>query len=386
MRQCYRFAPAAALLLALSAPLAAQEFKTATNVYTSGVWFSTMAPGVADAIHMRPGWLLGVQSERWLSDDLGVRLNATFSEGGVSGYQNVDINTWMGDASLLFRIPSRFDRVLPYGLVGAGYAHYNSGGPYEIWAGTNAIFDGNAWRPTAVVGLGADLFPNSRFGFRVEAVDHVALESPAEDIRGDNYGPMHGVRLSTGMSVRLDDLIGGRPFLARTSETPAGVEEEPMPAQPSAEAIAAEEAARAEALEMASTVRFLEERVAMLEDSLGMFRFLADRPDSYVEGEMPPLYTIQVAAFRQFSRSEAELVAQRLRSRGLPVWVRRVEVDGHVRNLVRVGALHDAREAYELAGMIARQYEWPVWIAPIVFGDEVPEDAVAATKRLLGAD
>lgn len=386
MKEWHRFAPAAALLIALSAPLSAQEFQSATNVYTSGVWFSSMAPGVADAEHMKPTWLLGLQTERWMGT-FGLRLNGSFSEGSVTGYQDVDLNSWMGDADLLFRIPSRFDRVLPYGLVGAGFAHFNVGATHEIRAGHNAIFDGTAWRPVAVLGLGADVLPTSRFGFRIEAVDHVVLESMAEDLNGDNYGPMHAVRLSTGMSLRLGDLMG-RPFLARASDAPTEIKAvERMSAEPvpAAAAETAEMAARSEVLELSSSVRALEDRVALLEDSLAAMRWLADRPDSYTEGGMPPLYTIQVAAFRQFNRSEAQLVAQRLRSRGLPVWVTRAEVDGKVYNRVRVGALHSATEAYDLGRMIARQYEWPVWVAPIAFGDEVPADAVAATRTLLGS-
>ncbi len=53
-------------------------------------------------------------------------------------------------------------------------------------------------------GLGVDVVPSlrlwgTRLGVRLEAADHVALESPFETPDGDALGPVHNVRVTLGL-------------------------------------------------------------------------------------------------------------------------------------------------------------------------------------------
>ncbi|HUH12375.1 MAG TPA: SPOR domain-containing protein [Longimicrobiales bacterium] len=378
MKIGYRFARAALLLALLPAPVAAQALRASTNVYASGIWFSSLTPDGPVDTRLQAGWLTGMQTERWLSDALGVRLNAAYTERGFDYDGEVDVNFWLADVDLLYRIGSHFDRVLPYAVLGAGVSHYNLGHGARIEMPGASWIDHEVTRPVAVLGLGADVLPTHRMGFRVEVSDHLAFRSPAQH-PDMNYGLMHQVRFSSGMRVSLGELVG-RPFLARRS----GGE----PPEAGSVAVSATIAAGAEhaGLEAAAAARAMEARVVALQDSLAEARWRAERSArAYPAGARPPLYTVQVAAFRDFTHAETELIAQRLRSRGLPVWLAREEaVDGGTLHHVRVGALGTEDEAYALARVLARDHGWPVWVAPIAFGDGVPSDAVAATREALG--
>lgn len=383
MKIGYRFARALLFLALLPSPAVAQALRTSTNIYGSGIWFSSLTPDGPAETRLQAGWLTGVQTEHWLRDGLGVRLNGAYSERGLDYNPAADINFWLADVSVLYSIPTRFDRVMPFAVLGAGVSHYNFGiGVREELLG-GSWMDDEVTRPVAVFGLGADVLPNHRMGFRLEVSDHLAFRSPAEHANM-NYGPMHHVRFSSGMRVSVGDLIG-RPLLARRSG--AEPAEEPVEGasvgvSATVAAAEAEEVARAAAAEAA---RAMEARVVALEDSLAEARWRAERsPRSYPAGARPPLYTVQVAAFRDFTHAEADLVAQRLRSRGLPAWLAREDaVRAGTVTHVRVGAVATEAEAYELARLLARRYEWPVWVMPIAFGDGVPSDAVAATRDVL---
>lgn len=43
-------------------------------------------------------------------------------------------------------------------------------------------------------------------GFRLEAADHVALESPFEDVEGERFGPVHNLRFTLNVLGLIDDL------------------------------------------------------------------------------------------------------------------------------------------------------------------------------------
>lgn len=93
------------------------------------------------------------------------------------------------------------------------------------------------------------------------------------------------------------------------------------------------------------------------------------------------LYTIQVAAFLE--PATAEEWAGRLRSQGLPVWTSITEYQGRTFHRLRVGVVGAFSDARRLGAMVAERYEWPVWVAPVTPADPVPDDAVAATQRVL---
>ncbi len=93
------------------------------------------------------------------------------------------------------------------------------------------------------------------------------------------------------------------------------------------------------------------------------------------------LYTVQVAAFTD--PASATEWAGRLRRQGLPVWTSMAETGGRTFYRVRVGAVPTFSEARRLGSMVAARYEWPVWVAPVGPADQVPDDAVEATRRVL---
>ena len=94
------------------------------------------------------------------------------------------------------------------------------------------------------------------------------------------------------------------------------------------------------------------------------------------------LYTVQVAAFE--SADSARKWMGRLRSLDLPVWTSMSELGGTTYYRVRVGAVSSVADARRLGGMLSDRFEWPVWVAPITPADQMPEDAAAATRRILG--
>jgi cell division septation protein DedD len=93
------------------------------------------------------------------------------------------------------------------------------------------------------------------------------------------------------------------------------------------------------------------------------------------------LYTVQIAAFTE--PTSATDWAGRLRRQGLPAWTSMAELGGRTFYRVRVGAVRELDQARALGSMVSNRYEWPVWVAPITPADQVPDDAVEATRRVL---
>ncbi|MFW6078254.1 MAG: SPOR domain-containing protein [Gemmatimonadota bacterium] len=106
-------------------------------------------------------------------------------------------------------------------------------------------------------------------------------------------------------------------------------------------------------------------------------------PDEPAAPRYDRLFTVQIAAY--LDSADAERLAGLLRARGLPLWTTRTTVDGTEWTRVRVGALPGLREARELGSWITREYDSPVWVAPVDQATEpVPTDAVERTRELLG--
>lgn len=202
---------AAALLGALlAAPAArAQDYAGTVGYGGGGIWFgdfNEQGPSLA----LQSGWLAVAHAEHYVGGGrLGARLGAAFTQRpfDAAGLAR-DINTWMFDGSVLLR-PLPVDRrrsVVPFVSLGAGVVSYGFGeGRPVVFEESGAVYPGNTDRQFAVVGgLGVDVVPRlslfgTPLGVRLEAADHVALESPFETPGGDSLGPVHNVRVTLGL-------------------------------------------------------------------------------------------------------------------------------------------------------------------------------------------
>lgn len=248
MNLLFRAAAVAALLLPLAvAPATAQNYRYAFGIYGGGVWFSNFNRG-ADTfiidddfiiigdndVRLRDGAIGGIQAEAWFGNGrVGARLNGAYTaqewRRRGSLFDDIfdfdvldrDVNVWFGDLDLMVRLlrPDP-DRVwAPYAAVGLGFVHYNPAGRFfdPIFPFADAFFPGESQTQFAgVFGLGTDILPRMRgpvrVGFRVEAMDHVAFESPLRRLRidddgdiildGDRFGAVHHVRLTAGVHLQ----------------------------------------------------------------------------------------------------------------------------------------------------------------------------------------
>ena len=92
------------------------------------------------------------------------------------------------------------------------------------------------------------------------------------------------------------------------------------------------------------------------------------------------LYTVQVASF--LNAESARAWAGRL-SKNYPVWTTSATVNGRTFHRLRIGASPSMAEARSLGERIRREFNWPVWIAPVDDNAQVPADAIAQTNRLV---
>lgn len=214
MRIDFARAAAAGLLigaLGASAPAAAQDYGWAAGYNAGGVLFTPLNEnGGGFEIKPATGWIVGLQFERWLgSGRIGLRVNGAITERPLELPAGVDpdIAIWMADADVLLRLlsadPGRsFNMFLS---LGGGAVRYKLGdGDFLNFEGANASYPGND-RPRWSVngGLGFDILTGWRWddgpvGIRVEAVDHVALDSPFSPIAGDDFSPIHNLRVVIG--------------------------------------------------------------------------------------------------------------------------------------------------------------------------------------------
>lgn len=66
---------------------------------------------------------------------------------------------------------------------------------------TELSFD--ALCPPAGAAIRLRLF-GTELGFRLEAADHVALESPFQTLDGEDVGPVHNIRITLGVLGLID--------------------------------------------------------------------------------------------------------------------------------------------------------------------------------------
>jgi len=287
MNLLLRAAAAAALLLPLAvAPATAQNYRGAWTLHGGGVWFSdlnnngdfdlgTLTPEQIDVffpgldpddltgasfldLTLDPGWIAGTQFEVWFGRGrFGLRANGLYTErsfdldvgddnvfdlidDGIGNFTFGDVNTWLLDGDIMIRIltPRRGRTWAPFLSLGAGVAIYNPAGDggivlpeaNVIWNGD----DGNGkTRFATAFGLGTDILPGWNLGsigigLRLEIADHIAWNSPADPLFGDDdFDPVHNVRLTAGVMG-----LFGRLF---PEEVVAVVPPPPAPPAPPAE-------------------------------------------------------------------------------------------------------------------------------------------------------
>lgn len=206
---------ALALVIALSAAPAAaqQDYGWAAGFFGGGMWFSAMNDGGgADALELDPGWVAGVQGEHWFSTfggHIGMRVNGEVTRRPMPlPGETRDIGVWMLDGELMLRLlpPTQSTRFNIFLSAGGGVVDYRLGdGPPRTFVDTNARYAG-AETPSwaAVGGLGIDIITGSWWdrqpvGVRIEAVDHMVFDSPFQPIDGDDFSPIHNIRLGIGL-------------------------------------------------------------------------------------------------------------------------------------------------------------------------------------------
>jgi hypothetical protein len=208
MKLLFRAAAVAALLVPLVVAQAqGQNYRTAFGLYGGGFGTTALNPGgEPERIFLKPGWIAGAQFEGWLGQGrFGLRLNGAFTDrpfehGDSEPYGNV--NTYLVDLNALIRLARpAIDRVwAPFLNLGVGVVHYNPGGDHtgvQMPQGNAVWVNDPETMLAGVVGLGTDIFPGVRVGvpvgFRIEAANHIAFESPLHEIaQHEPPIPQHG--------------------------------------------------------------------------------------------------------------------------------------------------------------------------------------------------
>jgi len=204
-----------ALVLALAVTAAAgdaaaQDYEWAASWNAGGTYFTALnTDSGAEDLTFDPGWIMGLQFERWLGGGrIGLRANGAITERPLElDGDSRGIGIWMLDADVLLRLmPARPERtVQAYLLAGVGAVRYKLGrGDFLNIDDSNATYPGDDdARLAAVGGFGIDFLTGWRWdgdpvGIRVEVADHLVFESPFAPIAGDDFGPIHNVRLVIG--------------------------------------------------------------------------------------------------------------------------------------------------------------------------------------------
>jgi hypothetical protein len=204
--------------LIVPATIDAQDHRFGAGYHAGAVWFSPLNPDAQQVggetvsdIELAPGWVAGLQFENWFgSGRAGGRIGAAFTTRNLSipGEADRDVDVWMLDAAFMLRLlgPHRLNVVAPYIVGGAGLVGYGLRSDVETHIPAGAVYDGdNDARFAPMGGIGFDILTGWRWddepiGIRIEATDHVMLESPFRDIEtGDRLGMIHNIRVTLGL-------------------------------------------------------------------------------------------------------------------------------------------------------------------------------------------
>lgn len=416
-----RSVPALALAALLAAPAGAQDHRYAVGFVGGWSEPSDLTPGMATSTTLEPGWIAGLQLERWPgSARVGFRLGGSYADRAVVEDPASRYMVGTADLSLMVRLLSagRPRWVAPYVTLGGGASMYKAMDTAGPVAG-GAYGDDPATRALVLAGGGFDLLPSGSFGLRLEAIDRIILPSIGEGPESVGLPMAHGPEFSAALQIR-----GGaarRPTYVAAVPVPAAPAAQraaPQPAQPQPQP-AATPAQDPEAAALRGRIEqwqrdlgVLSERVDSLERAVVQARLDAAETErrlmaaASAAGTAPaaavaapqatraassatasnapvagPLFTVQVGAFVE--EETAHRWADRLRRKNLPVWVTPAVVKGMRVSRVRVGALPSLAEAENLGRMLSQDYGWPVWVDRVGNIEAVTADAVAASRSFL---
>jgi len=204
---------AAGLLLAAATPAGAQDYAGSIGYGGGGIWFGDLDEG--GTLALEAGWLADGHIECWYGGHLALRAHAAFTQRPLRLPESSrTINTWLVDGGLLLHLlPAREGRSFaPFVSVGAGVVNYGLGRGRELALGEELVYPGDEDRQLAgTAGVGVDLLPawtwfNTHIGLRLEAADHLVLHSPFRSAAGEEFGPVHNVRLTLSL-LGLVDLL-----------------------------------------------------------------------------------------------------------------------------------------------------------------------------------
>ncbi|MFO7894927.1 MAG: SPOR domain-containing protein [Longimicrobiales bacterium] len=366
---------------------AAQSHRSAFTLNGGGSVHGDLGPFPTTPAQFEPGWITGLQLERWLgSGRLGLRLGTLWTQREIDQAGPSMYNVFAAGADLLFRIrPSEAGNAFaPFLGLGAGAIHYAG------VASTGTLLDGAygdpVYRAYVTPSLGADFFASGRSGLRLEVGDQIVLPSIGRSPPSSGLPMVHNMVVTLGFQVRTGSL-GSAPRV--TTAEPATAE--PAQGGPGGRT---DELSRSE---LEARLAEKERQVARLQtriDSLERRLAGADSPRPRPSGEPAPApaptteagdadarFTVQVGSFVE--AATADRWVQRLRERGFPVWRSDTEIEGERVSRVRVGALATESEAHTLADLLKRDYGWPVWVDGVRDDEAVPADAVRRTRAVL---
>ncbi len=381
---------AATLMAALSAaPTAAQSHRGAITLTGGGSMPGDLGPYPSSPAQFQPGWLTGLQLERWLgSGRLGLRFDGMWTqreldEAGASMY-----NVFAAQTDLLFRFrrPRAGNAFVPYFGLGLGATYF------EGVASTGTLLGGLYGDPVIrahfTPALGVDLFASRRSGIRFEVGDQIILPSVGQSPPASGLPMVHNLVVTLGFQMRtgsLDNRMADEAPMPRPAVADAPASESEAADAPTREELAQRLTARER------EVARLQARVDSLERALQSgaagSAMAAEPAPEPVQAPMPQAaddnarFTVQVGSF--IEAATADRWVARLRGRGLPVWRSDTEVQGQKVSRVRVGALATESEARTLADALDREYGWPVWVDQIHDGEPVPANAVTRTRDVL---
>jgi hypothetical protein len=131
------------------------------------------------------------------NDDRAQRVLDARNGGERERYSGLSV--WYLDATAIYRLPVRLDRLVPYGVVGGGMVEYRRSGAAELPPEARERFAGGGWRSAAaVIGLGTAV-PLQRHDMLLnfELTNHLTRTPLNEEARGE------WVQLG-GVPVQLD--------------------------------------------------------------------------------------------------------------------------------------------------------------------------------------
>lgn len=195
-------------------------FRTGTIVFSGelgGVAFSdfqrSLARSAADPelgdfvrrVSARTSVTGGASVSYWFSDGWAVRAGLGYAPSGFTVWNEpraqrvldarmkddradyASLGMWFADATMLFRLPARLGRIVPYGVAGGGVVEYRAARDAELPPEARHRFDGGRWRSLAAVfGVGLAV-PLQQRGLLMsfEVTNHLTRTPLDDDGRGE---------------------------------------------------------------------------------------------------------------------------------------------------------------------------------------------------------